>query len=315
MLKPLRAAVAGAGVFGGYHAGKYAQLDGVELVGIFDPDPERAKVLADRHQARAFGPDTLDGLLNEIDVLTLASPADTHAPMGLQALMAGVHLYTEKPLATEIEAGTSLVDLAHEKNLILACGHQERCVFEAMGLLDLPESPLSLEAIRFGTPSERNLDVSVVLDLMIHDLDLGLLLGGAGAEVRSVTARARPDRRVHARGADETLAEVVFASGCRAKFSASRMSETRRREMRVVFSSGEVEIDFLNRTFRNTTPFRLDPDFADTPMARDALGVSVARFVGAVRKERPAPLCSGDEALKALRLALKIDQTSTPQLG
>ncbi len=99
-----------------------------------------------------------------------------------KALEAGVHVYSEKPLAITIADGHAMVDLAAEKGLVLACGHQERAVFEAMGLYDVPERPLRLEAVRNGTASTRNLDVSVVLDLMIHDLDLAQSLAGAGRD-------------------------------------------------------------------------------------------------------------------------------------
>ena len=310
MAGKLRAGVAGAGVFGGYHANKYKEASGnrdLDFVGVFDLDKVRAETLAGTHGVRAFGGDELAAFLKEIDVLTVAVPAFAHASIARPALEAGVHVYTEKPLATSLADGEAMVDAAARNNLILACGHQERAVFEAMGLYDVPERPLRLEAVRNGTASVRNLDVSVVLDLMIHDLDLGLTLAGepGGLEAR---ARYRKDEGYKAVGADEVTAEVRFESGMQATFSASRMAEARERTMRLVYPSGEVFIDLLNRRFDNGTPFSLNADFASADIARDPLGTSVFRFLDAVTGKGRRPLCTGDEALSALALGLAIDE-------
>ena len=312
MTKVLRVGVAGAGVFGGYHANKYKQAPdagiAVEFVGIYDLDKSRAEALAATHGVKAFGGDELDAFLSQLDAVTIATPAFAHAGVALKALEAGVHVYSEKPLATDAEDGERMVDLAEGKGLVLACGHQERSIFEAMGLYTVPEKPTRMEAVRNGTVSTRNLDVSVVLDLMIHDLDLALSLLGAGAGGLEASARRRQAEGYRAVGADEVKAEVMFENGASASFSASRMAEQRERTMRLVYPSGEVAIDFLNRTFVNTTPFDLNPDFAEAPIAKDPLGTSVFRFLETVNGTRDRPLCTGDEALQALSLALSVDE-------
>jgi len=312
MAKVLRVGVAGAGVFGGYHANKYKQAEGIEFVGIYDLDKARAEVLASQHGVKAFGGDELGDFLAAIDAVTIATPAFAHGGVALKALEAGVHVYSEKPLATTIADGYAMVDLAAEKGLILACGHQERAVFEAMGLYDVPERPLRLEAVRNGTVSTRNLDVSVVLDLMIHDLDLAQSLADAGPGGMQATARYRTDEGYKAVGADEVAAEVEFENGMMAYFKASRMAEARERTMRIVYPSGEVYIDLLNRKFENNTPFKLNADFAEADIAKDPLGTSVFRFLDTVRGTREKPLCTGKEALKALILALSIDEEVAP---
>ncbi|MEI9905667.1 MAG: hypothetical protein WDN06_18320 [Asticcacaulis sp.] len=180
--------------------------------------------------------------------------------------------------------GEAMVDLAAAKGLVLACGHQERAVFEAMGLYGVAEKPLRLEAVRNGTASDRNLDVSVVLDLMIHDLDLGISL--AGCEAGGLEATARRREGVQAVGADEATAEVEFVNGMKGVFKASRMAAARERTMRIVYPSGEVFIDLLNRKFENTTPFQLNPDFSEAEIAKDPLGTSVFRFLDTVRGTR-----------------------------
>jgi predicted dehydrogenase len=301
MAESLRGGVIGAGVFGGYHANQYARLPGVTLSAVLDPHPERAARVAVPLGGRAFH--ELEAFLEAVDVVTIASPATFHAEQALAVIAAGKPVYVEKPIAVSVADGEKIRDAAAKKGLVVASGHQERVVFRAMGLLDLPEQPLLLEALRHGTPSERSQDVSAILDLMVHDLDLAIALSAADP----VTAEG--EGRQGAGGAwDSARAEVSFEDGFVARFDVSRVAEARKRSMRLVFPSGEVEIDFLARTFRNTTPFSLNPDFAETPAAADPLRASVEGFLQAVRGEAPRPVVSADEAIKALDLALAVEQ-------
>src|SRR3569623_1119646 len=173
----LKAGVIGTGVFGGYHAKKYAEMDGIQLMGVYDTPPERCFAMAEQLNVEPFG--DLDDLFKACDIITVAAPATTHAAAALAALKAGKSVYVEKPLAATLEDADKLLALAAKSGLVLACGHQERVVFRAMGLFAVPEKPLRLEAVRRGTPSPRSQDVSVVLDLMIHDIDLALALTDA----------------------------------------------------------------------------------------------------------------------------------------
>jgi predicted dehydrogenase len=296
-MNEIGAGVIGAGVFGTFHARKYAGLDGVALVGVYDPDPDRASALADELGVQAFA--DLDELLSAVQVVTVASPADTHAEMADRALLADRHVYVEKPLATTISSGEALVDRAGRRRLILACGHQERVTFGAMGLIDTPEAPSRIESVRRGLFSERSRDVSCVLDLMIHDLDLALILGGD--DVLEIHAKG---------GADEVQAEIVFRSGLHAKLEASRIARARDRTMRLTYPSGQVQIDFLTPAFRNTTAFRLNPDFAATAQGRDPLGVSVSSFLDTVKGRRDRPIATGQDGLRALQLALDVERAA-----
>lgn len=176
-------------------------------------------------------------------------------------------------------------------------------MFQAIGLLDLPEQPLRLEALRHGPPSDRSRDVSAVLDLMVHDIDLALSISAADP-VTAEGAGALSDDGVW----DVARAEVGFEDGFTAVFDVSRQAPARKRAMRVIYPSGEVEIDFVARSFRNTTPFALNADFADTPAGTDPLGASVAGFLQAVRGEAPRPVVTADEAIRALDLALAVEQ-------
>jgi predicted dehydrogenase len=297
----LRGGVIGAGVFGGHHARKYAALSGVTLSAVLDPVAQRAAELAMPLGGRAFT--DLAAFLDAVDVVTVASPAPFHAEQVLAALRAGKPVYVEKPLATSVADAEQIRAEADRRGLVVACGHQERVLFKAMGLFDIPEQPLLLEAVRHGTPNDRSLDVSVVLDLMIHDLDLALALTTA----EPVTAEG--EGVIAGSGTwDVARSEVTFDNGFTAIFDVSRRADERRRTMKVVYPSGEVEIDFLTRAFRNTTGYPLNADFAETPAARDTLAASVQGFLDAVQGRAPRPIVTAAEATRALDLALAVEQ-------
>jgi len=301
MGESLRGGVIGAGVFGGYHARQYARLPGVVLSAVLDTHPERAAQAAMPLGGRGFT--DMAEFLDAVDVVTVASPATFHAQQALAALAAGKPVYIEKPIATTVADGEKVRAVAAAKGLVVACGHQERVMFQAIGLLDVPEQPLRLEALRHGPPSERSRDVSAVLDLMVHDIDLALSISAADA----VTAEG--EGRLSGDGVwDVARAEVSFEDGFTAIFDVSRQAAERKRTMKVVYPSGEVEIDFMARTFRNTTPFTLNAGFADTLAGTDPLGASVEGFLKAVRGKAPRPVVTADEAIRALDLALAIEQ-------
>lgn len=299
----MKAGVVGAGVFGGHHARKYQADSRVELVGVFDVDQTRADKLAGELGVAAAA--RLEDLLALADIVTVATPPSLHAEPARAALAAGKHVLVEKPLAVEIEDGEALVALAAEKSVVLACGHQERLVFEAMGLLAAPEQPTRIECVRAGPWTGRSADVSVTLDLMVHDIDLVLQL--MRLKPARVSARGRA---VETYAADEITALMTFAGGAKAELSASRVAPERTRTMRVVYPSGEVDIDFIARTFRNTTPFALNEAFAETPAGRDPLGANVTRFLDAVTGAAPRPAVTGAEALGVLKLARAVDKAA-----
>jgi predicted dehydrogenase len=302
----LRAGVIGAGVFGGYHAGKYAALPGVTLAGVYDHHAVHAEALCGKHGGRVFVSEA--ELIAAVDIVSIATPAIHHAEPALAALEAGRAVYIEKPVATAPDEAARIVALAKAKGVVAACGFLERAGLAAMGLFDIPERPKLLEAVRVGPPSPRNLDVSVVLDLMIHDLDLALALSPEEPMTIEADGSALANRTL-----DRVEAEARFDDGFMARFRASRVAESRERTMRIVYPSGEVRVDFLTRAFSNTTPFKLAADFAETPAGRDGLGASIAAFAAAVRGERPAPLATVRDGERALHLALAVEAAMVQQ--
>ncbi len=292
----LKAGVIGAGVFGRHHARKLARAAGVELVAVYDHHGEHAEALAAEAGGEARA---LEAFWDGLDLVTITAPATAHAELGRAALARGLHVYMEKPLATTLADADRLIADAAKAGVVLAVGHQERAVFGAMGILDLTDRPLRIEAVRRGPRTGRNEDVSAVLDLMVHDLDLALLM--TDAEPFAVEAEGDPD---------ETSAEIAFADGLVATLTAARNAEARERRMTVTFPSGVLAVDFLARTFRNTTSFALNAGFADTPAGRDPLGASVDAFLAAVRGGTAGPMATGADALAALDLALAVEQAA-----
>jgi predicted dehydrogenase len=278
----------------------------VTLVAVLDADPERGAVLANKLGARAYTDP--DAFMDGLDVVTVAAPASAHAELATHALERGLHVYVEKPIALTVADAQALVALAEARGLVLACGHQERAIFRAMGLLDAPETPVRIEAVRRSSyyPG-RGTDVSCGLDMMIHDYDLALALNpSAPASVKA------SGRIVHGPHLDEILTEVAFADGMVLTVDGSRLDDERKRTMKIVFPSGTVELDFMAKTFSNSTGFALDPGYAETPDGKDPLGASVSAFLSSVRGDAARPLVTGAEAARALALALQVDAAAKP---
>jgi predicted dehydrogenase len=296
----IKAGVIGAGVFGGYHAGKYAAHPRVAFQGVYDVAEAAREALAAKHGVRAFA--SLEDLLAEVDAVTVATPAVTHGEFARRALQAGKHVLVEKPIAATLDDADAVLGAARAAGTVLQVGHQERFVFEAMGLLAVAEVPRRIEARRMGPFSPRGSDVSVTLDLMIHDLDLVRLLAG-----RAPVARldAQIERRETALP-DRVRAELAFENGCAVVLEASRLHDTRERVMRVEYESGTLEVDFVAKTFVNSSAHALNPDFAETETARDSLGAGVNAFIDAIEGKAP-PAVSGEDGREALALALQID--------
>jgi predicted dehydrogenase len=252
--------------------------------------------LAEKHGARAFA--TAEDLIEACDAVIIASPASTHAPIAAKALAAGRHVLVEKPLAVDPRDADMLINLAHRHGVVLQAGHQERFVMDAIGLLNVREAPHRISSVRAGPPTGRGLDVSVTMDLMIHDLDLVASMFGASPLAIAAHGRFGPGGTL-----DEVHALLTFAAG-EARLSASRIAENRARTMRAEYQSGVVEIDFASRILRNGSTLPLNADFAD--LCPDPLGASVAAFLAAAAGEAPCP-APGEAGAAAVRLAAAID--------
>lgn len=294
---PLKAAVIGVGAFGRHHCAKYRAIANVELFAVADTSADVRGAVAAQYGVLAVA-DWRD-LLGKVDLVSICSPAVTHAAIVRAFLNAGAHVLVEKPIATTVAEADELVSLARRTGLTLTVGHQERFVFARTGLLDQNVAPLEIQCWRRGPWTGRGDDVSAVLDLMIHDLDLVHTL--VQSQVIEVTARGTTQYGPHA---DEVAAEVTFANGTVAYLDTSRIADSRKRGFRAVYADGVVEIDFLTREIVNTTPRPL----AELDMG-DPLGDAVASFVAAVRGEI-APMVLPEQAAQAVETALLIEEAA-----
>ncbi len=291
----LRVGVAGAGVFGTYHAQKAAASARTELMGVFDLDGTRAAALAGGFGAEGYT--EFAALLEAVDAVMIATPATSHADLVAQALAADRHVLVEKPLALDPVTARRLAGDAVTRGKVLQVGHQERFVAKAMGIFAIDEVPTRLESVRAGPPPQngRAGDVSVIWDLMIHDLDLAACM--VGREFNHVTATGRRSVTDHI---DEAVAAFEFAGGGTASLRASRAAETRERTMRVVYPSGEISVDFLTRAVRNTTAYPVRVDIAaDLP---DPLGAADESFFAACQGESVSQI-PGHGAVAAVAMA------------
>ena len=235
----LRIGIAGAGHFGRYHALKVVKAERADLVGVHDPDAERARTVG--WEAGAPDLDFAD-LLAASDALVIASPAETHHALASIALRAGKHVLVEKPIAATLAQADDLAALAAERQLVLQVGHLERfsAAFGAMeGKLG---PPLYIEAARIAPFKPRGTDVSVILDLMIHDLDLILSL--VASPIENVDAVGAAVASEHA---DIANARIRFTNGAVATITASRIAARTERRMRVFAQDGYLAMDFANR--------------------------------------------------------------------
>ncbi|WP_270937162.1 Gfo/Idh/MocA family protein [Falsiroseomonas oryzae] len=238
----LRVAVLGAGHFGRFHALKAAKGPRTELVAVHDADPARAAAVAAEAGAPAM---ELDAAIAVADAAIVAAPTRFHFALGQAVLRAGRHLFMEKPLAATLAEADALAALAAERGRVLQVGHIERfsAAFRAVVAAPGRQDAVSWEAMRAAPFRPRSLDVSVVLDLMIHDIDLVLTLAGEEpAEVQAVGARVVSDHP------DFAVARLRFPSGRAAVITASRVSLAMERRLRVLGREGEMAVDFLGRS-------------------------------------------------------------------
>ena len=297
----LRAAVVGVGYLGRFHAEKYAAHAGAELVAVVDVDPARARAVA-----AALGVEAVTdhrALLGRIDCASVAVPTPLHHAVAADLLEAGVDVLVEKPLTTTVEEGKALLELAVRGERVLQVGHLERFNPAIRALDGVLRDPRFIECHRLAPFSERGTDVDVVLDLMIHDLDV--ILSMMPSALRSVEAVGVP---VLTTSVDIANARLRFANGGIANVTASRVSLKRERKLRIFQPDAYLSVDYGERRVlicrREPGPDgqpALSLEEREVPEA-DALGSEIDAFLRAVR-ERETPPVTGWDGLRALEVA------------
>jgi predicted dehydrogenase len=313
----LRVGVVGTGHFGRFHALKLSACPRASLVGLHDHNRRRAMQVGAETSAAVL---ELPALIEAVEAVVIAVPAATHAPIAEAALKAGRHVFVEKPIATTLEEADRLAMLADSRGLVLQVGHLERFSAGQAAIRARAGTPLYVEASRIGPYKPRGTDVSVVLDLMIHDLDLVLEL------------MASPLERVDAVGApvasalpDLVNARLRFASGAVATLTASRVAPRIERRMRIFGPEGAVTVDFAGRRLSvlargRGEPASYVPGFGTEEASweeRDALEAEQAAFIAAVLDGAPVAV-DGGAGRRALEAALRVEAAvaeSTAQMA
>ena len=327
----VKVAVLGVGGLGQHHARIYAEMEqagDVEFVGLYDPNLERAREIAEKNGVRAL--ESMEAALEQADGVSIVTPTVTHHELASKFLKAGCHVLVEKPITDEADQAAELVQLAQENDRVLQVGHVERFnpVFDY--LQSVAKEPRFIETHRLSPYPARSMDIGVVLDLMIHDLDI--VLAFVGSPVKEVDGVGVP---VLSASEDIANARLKFENGCVANLTVSRVSPERMRKIRV-FSGGEttsyVSLDYQKQ---EGYIYRIAADGAEesslwqkllhakdsaivsefggkkvvrepVPIAKDEpLKLELQHFVECVR-ERQTPKVSGEAGQQALEVALEI---------
>jgi predicted dehydrogenase len=284
---------------GRYHAEKFAARSDCKLVAVADLDRSRAEALASKLRCAAFSHH--GDVLKMADAAVVSVPTERHHEVAGACLDAGLHVLVEKPIAVDLEQSDALISLARKKKLVLQVGHVERhnAVFRA--LATRMQRPLFIDAERLSGFKQRGADVDVVLDLMIHDLDLCLAL--AKAEVSDVSACGF---RVLTREIDIATARIEFADGCVANLSASRVSQAPVRKLRVFQPDLYVSADLQAGKLRYVRQAHgTIEELEESPAGGDALAAQAEAFVSSITKSQVTGV-DGESARKALGLALEV---------
>jgi len=314
--------VIGVGHLGKIHTSLYRDVNSAELIGIYDINTEKAKKVAEELNITAFT--DINELLEKVEAVNIVTPTSTHYEIAKQALDHNCHLFIEKPIMTNESEAVEIIQIAKEKNRLLQVGHIERFNPAVLAISDVTLKPLFIESHRLASFNPRGTDVAVILDLMIHDLDLILFL-----------VKSKPVQ-IEASGVgviSETLdianARIQFESGCVANITASRISTKKMRKMRVFQQNSYISIDFAEgfseiyyiddttMTFKNgTLAFSLGQieegnihkDIKYNKLQRsniNPLKYEISGFIESLQANIP-PLVSGEEGLEALKLANQV---------
>jgi len=305
-VEKIKVGVVGVGYLGQFHAEKYAKMENVELVAVVDIDAPRAKEIAKRYRTEPFLHHS--DLFNRVQAVSIAAPTPVHHTIAKDFLLHGIDVLLEKPISRTLAEADELVQLAEANHLILQVGHLERFNGPLLALEGRVQNPMFIEANRLGPFLMRGTDVDVVLDLMIHDIDI--ILSWVNSKVKWFHAVGIP---VLTQRIDIANVRVEFENGCTANLTASRVSRERLRKIRLFQPNGYLSIDFLSQkvTFagkKETLDKKGLPEIfvKKIPVKKvDPLKMEIQSFLQCVR-ERKTPRVSGNDGRRALELALQI---------
>jgi predicted dehydrogenase len=307
-MQNVRTAVIGVGYLGRFHAHKYAASPVADLVAVVDANPENRARVAAETGCRAVA--DYREILAEVDAVSIATPTPLHYPIAKECLERGVHVLVEKPITTTLDEARSLVETATRAGRVLQVGHLERFNAAILALAGTLRTPRFVESHRLAPFKERGTDVNVVLDLMIHDIDLIQSL--VGAPIESIDAVGSS---VFSAGLDIANARIRYANGCVANTTASRVSMKMERKLRLFQDDAYISIDLQQKVL---TIVRKPPAGSDLAKGQvlieertydqgDALAFEIEAFLKSIREGTP-PVVSGEDGLRALETATRITQ-------
>ena len=308
MTSRLRVGVVGVGYLGKFHAKIYAAMPEVELAGVVDTDPAAARAVAAEYGCPAY--DEIDSLLGKVDAVSVVVPTVHHLSVARPFLEQGVHMLMEKPLAPSYDEARTLVELAEKAGVIFQVGHLERFNAGVMALAEHATDPRFIEVHRLGGFVERATDVDVVIDLMIHDIDIVLSL--VKSNIREVSAMGLPVLTEHV---DIANARIEFENGAVANVTASRVSNKKERRLRVFSKHAYYALNYMDQQIEMVRTLPSATPGARSEMAHERLTIApkqpldaeLQAFVASVRTGA-APLVNGRTGLQALRVALLVKE-------
>ncbi len=310
-MEKLRVGVIGVGYLGRFHAQKYAQSEEVILVGVSDTSKENRDNVAKECSCTAYA-DHLE-LLKVVDAVSIVVPTSLHHAIALDCIKAGVDMLLEKPMTTTLEEAEDLITRADEKKLILQVGHLERFNPAVQAMEPFLTTPVFIESNRISTFKNRGVDVDVVLDLMIHDIDI--ILNIVKSPIKTIHTVGAP---VATKTTDIANARIIFENGATANVTVSRISRNNVREMRIFQPGSYLKVDFANK---KVMTIHLSDELLESGMPKqnveiksfsehDALKAEVDHFIESVQS-RKTPLVSGLEGKRALDVALQVIEQIT----
>jgi predicted dehydrogenase len=315
MSSPLRCAVIGVGYLGRFHAQKYAALPEAELVGVVDSSAETAARVADECHTQVF--DSVDALIGQVDAVSIVVPTALHHQVAAKMLAAGIHVLVEKPITVTTAEAEELIALARQHHALLQVGHLERFNAAVVALEPLLHQPQFIESHRLAPFKPRGADVNVILDLMIHDIDIIQHL------VRSPIAQIDANGvAVLTSEVDIANARLRFANGCVANVTASRVSTRPQRKMRIFQPETYISVDFQDKvlSIHRKGEREIFPGIPEIESkehifdSSDAILQEIRAFLAAIRNGTPPPV-TGEDGLAALQTALAISTLITPSTG
>ncbi len=236
----LKVGVFGVGHLGKFHLNNWKEIEGVKLVGFFDPNNENAKVVSEQYGLKRFMDE--DKLIDSCDAIDVITPTDHHFAICMRAIRKGKHVFVEKPLAHTIQEGRDIVNIVREANVKMQVGHVERFNPAFLAIKEMNLNPMFIEVHRLAQFKPRGTEVSVILDLMIHDIDI--ILNLVRSDVKHISASGVA---VMTETPDIANVRIEFNNGCVANLTSSRISMKRMRKMRLFQKDAYIGIDFLEK--------------------------------------------------------------------